>query len=526
MTVPGIDLLLGRKISNQEMEDNNLFLLIGQRGVGKTTYCKAFLANVLNSNSYIIYISSNITEKQFRNFFPGINSQTVLSNSLFINPFLKEEIENDSIVIREDSINQNKLNIDSKLFSTFKTIERRCLDICGTQVNLKKEELLTNETNLNYQNGKPSEKEYSNAVVVVVLDSISHLCTIFEEKDVLRFINFLAFFLKHNGIKAIFTVNNITLDQGVIEKVSTLFDTILEMKLYEDQIPEDSKRMIRISSFTGEKIVSNWLNVKLSKEGSLVFFDPLATIKKEHLICTVCKLPIIENPIFHQDMAFHKNHLDVYIRLHGIYGDSGITNIGQSIVLDASFFFTDIIGLSNPLLSVRKQIQKIELLNNIISLCSAFKKNMDKKILPTGDGMAIGFISNPEAPLELSVQLHKQLHKENANISDPDSKLGVRIGIASGSVFVVNDINNNQNIWGPGIIFARRVMDIGDGGHILIEGGLAQNLITLDDKYRDIIHYIGEHKIKHGQVMKMYSAYDHGNFGNPQQPLKFKSVLV
>lgn len=522
MPIPGIDVLLGRKISKKEIEDNNLFLLIGPRAVGKTTYCKTFLAESLANNNHVIYISSNIMLKQFRNFFPNVKSDAILSNSLFVNPFLKEDIDDLNI--------HNKLNIDNKLFSTLKEVEQRFLEIDKDSKNNKEQnsripdhlEKSKGKENLAYIDSSTSKDSYSNDIVLV-LDSISHLCTIFDEKDVLRFINLLSLFLKSKGIKSIFTVNNLTLDENIIEKVSTLFDTILEMKIEEGKNTEDSKRMIRIASFTGEKIPSKWVNIHTNGNGRLLFQGPSSS-KKVSLICSVCKKPITENPVFHQDMAFHKNHLEVYVKLHGIYGDSGMTNIGQSTVLNANFFFIDIVGLSNPLLSVRKQIQKIELLNNLISICPAFRKNTEKKVLATGDGMAIGFISNPEAPLELSIQLHNELRKHNENAFDDDSKLGIRIGLASGSVFIVNDINNNQNIWGPGIIFARRVMDIGDGWHILLEGALAENLILLDHKYKEIIHYIGDHQIKHGQVIKMYSAYDDKNFGNSELPQKFQSL--
>ena len=104
--------------------------------------------------------------------------------------------------------------------------------------------------------------------------------------------------------------------------------------------------------------------------------------------------------------------------------------------------------------------------------------------------------------------------------------LAVRIGIATGPVFIVNDANNNQNIWGPGIIFARRVMDIGDDNHILLDNGLAHSLITLDDKYKDIIHYIGDYQIKHGQIIKLYSAYQENIFGNKDIPVKMKCLPV
>jgi class 3 adenylate cyclase len=164
-------------------------------------------------------------------------------------------------------------------------------------------------------------------------------------------------------------------------------------------------------------------------------------------------------------------------------------------------------------------------LNNFILTCDAFKKNYERKILPTGDGMAIGFTFNPEAPIELSIQLHIKLNKYNENKNE-ESSIGTRIGIASGPVFIVNDINNNQNIWGPGIIFARRIMDIGDNKHILIDSGLAESLITLDDRYTNFLHYIGDYSIKHGKLIRLYSAYDGKNFGNQDIPKKFKSLAL
>lgn len=519
MPIPGIDILLGRKISDKEVEDNNLFLLIGSRGVGKTTYCKSFLTNALDNNKKVIYISSNIMFKQFKNFFPNINSNLILSNSLFINPFLKNDINKSNI--------QNNLNIDDRLFLTLKEVECTCQEVIDKSIS----ETHDKQTQIfGFKNSSTDQQEMifcdnqnnevSSKNIIVVLDSISHLFTLFEEKDVFRFINLLSLFLKKLGCKSIFTVNNLTLDQNIVEKISTLFDSTLEMKMEETDKTVVVNRMIRITSFTGKKIASRWINIQMDKTGKLDFLNSSNLFSS--LICSVCKSPISKNPVFYQDMAFHKNHLDVYVKLHGIYGDTGITNIGQSAVLTANFFFIDIVGLSNPYLSVRKQIQKIELLNNLIASCPAFRKNSEKMVLPTGDGMAIGFILNPETPLELGMQIHEKLRNHNKDSLTYDSKLEIRIGLASGSVFIVNDINNNQNIWGPGIIFARRVMDVGDGWHILVEGNLAENLLTLDDKYESCLHYLGQFPIKHGQVIKLYSAYDDLNFGNSRPPSKFK----
>jgi hypothetical protein len=69
-------------------------------------------------------------------------------------------------------------------------------------------------------------------------------------------------------------------------------------------------------------------------------------------------------------------------------------------------------------------------------------------------------------------------------------------------------------------------MDIGDNNHILLDGGLAQSLITLDDKYKEIIHHIGDYQIKHGQIIKLYSAYKENYFGNKDIPIKMKCLSI
>jgi class 3 adenylate cyclase len=212
--------------------------------------------------------------------------------------------------------------------------------------------------------------------------------------------------------------------------------------------------------------------------------------------------------------------METYRKLAGVYGSS-IAETGLTTqVFNVSFFFIDIVGLSDPSLSVKKQMQKIEVLNRLIASCDAFKAPKEKKIiLPTGDGMAIGFLLNQELPLELSIQLHRKLHVYN-RAKPPEDTIGVRIGLGSGPVFIVSDINNNQNVWGPGIVLTRRVMDAGDSGHILLTSKLAEELTALKDEYRSIIKPISDvYEIKHGQKIGLYSAYSH-DFGNPEMPTK------
>ena len=189
-------------------------------------------------------------------------------------------------------------------------------------------------------------------------------------------------------------------------------------------------------------------------------------------------------------------------------------------LVHASFFFIDIIGLSSPDMSTNTQTQKIKVLNKTISDCEVFKSvSKDQKlVLPTGDGMAIGFLTGLEHPLNLAREVQEKISNYNEEKLATD-KIFVRIGCHSGNVFVVDDIYGNKNFWGPGIILARRVMDIGEGGHILMTSSMAESLLELSDEYKKIIHPIHDYQIKHKEVILLYSVYD-DSFGNPNKPEK------
>lgn len=238
----------------------------------------------------------------------------------------------------------------------------------------------------------------------------------------------------------------------------------------------------------------------------------------------MCGKQILGSPLMESELVFDTEKCrETYRRLAGIYG-SNISDLGLPDVINANFFFVDLVGLSDPLLSVKKQMEKIEVLNRSISSCDAFQASRKKKIsMPTGDGMVIAFLLNPELPLQLSIQLHQKLSEYN-NDTEPEDRIGIRIGLSSGPVFIGTDINNNKNLWGPGIIIARRVMDIGDNLHILISDRLAEELILLRDEYRKIIKLISDYMIKHGQEIKIYSAYSK-DFGNPNLPEKILEYI-
>ena len=499
--IPGIEFLASKESLDKLTE--GIFLLKGAPGSGKSIYSKRFISDNLNQNTLCIYINSSFTEKQFKNLFDKVEGFTT-NNPIFINPYLKKQAADSGL----QSLPSLDSSIDVKLALTLQSIE-------ATISNWK-----SNSQN----NGQEEGGNESN--VLLVIDSLSHLFAIFKESDVLKFINALSFILKDYQGTAIFTLtsslssssSSSSVSEIILDNLSSLFDGILEI-LVDEKDGLLTRKIKLISSRTLEP-KSSWIDFKIDTEGRIKFSGELKL-----LICSLCKSPIEDEPKFYSELAFHSKHLEIYLKLVGAYGESRITDVGPSGVITGNFFFIDIVGLSDPSLSVRRQIEKIEVLNNLISSCNSFKKTVDKKILPTGDGMAIGFMENPELPLELSIEIHKKIREYNQgtySTQDHNSDLGVRIGLASGSVFIVNDVNNNQNIWGPGIILARRVMDVGDNKHILIERGLAESLMALEDRYREIIKPLGNYPIKHGQIIKMYSAYSE-DFGNPIIPSKFNT---
>jgi len=192
-------------------------------------------------------------------------------------------------------------------------------------------------------------------------------------------------------------------------------------------------------------------------------------------------------------------------------------------LVHAHFFFVDIVGLSDPRMPTKIQVKKLDFLNRGIADCMAFKSTPKdaKLLLPTGDGMAIGFLQGPELPIQLAIELHHKIRKYNKGKLPADS-IQVRIGIHSGPVFMVNDVYGNSNVWGPGIILARRIMDLGDDGHILLSSRVAEDLLNVSDEYARYFLDLGVLTFKHNVRMKIYSAYSTSGklFGSPKLPSK------
>ena len=525
MQIPGQSDLITRET---EKIPDSLLLLCGPAGAGKTMYCKQFFVDCLMNGYYCIYISSSLTDRQYRTLFADIDESKLLQGSHFINPYLQKTLaghsSSSSSSSLSTSVSENKLSLTLEIIH----------ELLNKVRNGKEKEEDDDDDYEKRQNNKVIENSLDNTTkkICLVVDSLTHLLAIFNEEAVLQFVNALSFFLKEVEATAIFvlttsslpstgtsaTTATTTTNDNFSNRLGSIFDGILEMKFDEDK-SGSLIRNIRLLSIRGIHHTPAWIIFKIDHNGRITF----GSDQLSELTCVLCKAPILDTPVIYSELTFHSHHVDLYKKLLGVYG-SNISEFGlPEGVINANFFFIDIVGLSDPSLSVRKQMEKIERLNNLIYSCDAFKKATEKKIiLPTGDGMAIGFMLNPELPLQLSIQLHKELYRYNnqsKKISEEDI-IGVRIGLATGPVFVVSDINNNQNIWGPGIILARRVMDLGDSGHILIADILAEQLIALKDEYRVMIKPVGNYQIKHGQIIKMYSAYSQG-FGNADLPAKF-----
>lgn len=134
--------------------------------------------------------------------------------------------------------------------------------------------------------------------------------------------------------------------------------------------------------------------------------------------------------------------------------------------------------------------------------------------LPTGDGMALVFFGDPEAPVRCALELGRTLRDH------PDIKL--RMGIHSGPVYRVADINANRNVSGGGINIAQRVMDCGDAGHILVSTAQADVLDQLTSR-RHMLHDLGDFEVKHGLRLHLYNLYS-DEAGNSERPTKANTL--
>jgi len=188
-----------------------------------------------------------------------------------------------------------------------------------------------------------------------------------------------------------------------------------------------------------------------------------------------------------------------------------------------SWFFSDIIASSDPAIYTKEQLEKIKKLNELLSKTKILSvKDDDRIVVPTGDGYMVGFLGSAEEPLILAIDLLTQIEKNNEGKRGKD-KLNVRIGIDEGPVYTIDDINNQKIFWGPGIITAKRVMDLAKENQIFASHRIVEYTQKLSKEYKKLFHKIGEYEIKHGEKIKIYNIYGDG-FGNKSAPRKSKII--
>ena len=175
----------------------------------------------------------------------------------------------------------------------------------------------------------------------------------------------------------------------------------------------------------------------------------------------------------------------------------------------AHVLFIDIVGYSKLLTD--EQSEALQELNQIIRNTEAVREAEGAEqliILPTGDGMALVFTGSVEGPAECALEVSQALRAQPS--------LPVRMGIHSGPVQYIRDANARENISGVGINIARRVMDCGDAGHILVSKRFAGDLAQ-HRRWQPYLHGLGDVEVKHGVVVSLVNLYAE-TIGNPAPP--------
>src|ERR1700726_1927966 len=174
--------------------------------------------------------------------------------------------------------------------------------------------------------------------------------------------------------------------------------------------------------------------------------------------------------------------------------------------------FLDIVGYSKLL--INEQSEQIQKLKEIVRETEQVRiAEAERKLLrlPTGDGAALVFRTTLEAPVLCSIEIAKELRKH--------PQLKVRMGIHSGPVNEITDLNAQANIAGAGINMAQRVMDCGDAGHILLSKRVADDLEQYP-QWRSLLHELGECEVKHGARISVVNLYT-DEVGNAAVPARF-----
>ena len=175
--------------------------------------------------------------------------------------------------------------------------------------------------------------------------------------------------------------------------------------------------------------------------------------------------------------------------------------------------FIDVVGYSKLL--IEEQKERLRQLTDVVLATTQVGEATNERLvkLPTGDGMALVFRNNSEEPARCALEIAQALKTR--------PEIAVRMGIHSGPVSEITDVNGRTNIAGSGINMAQRVMDCGDAGHILLSKHVADDLKE-HRQWSPWLHDLGECEVKHGVRLGIVNLYRDGA-GNPQLPKKLQA---
>src|SRR5256884_7591797 len=177
--------------------------------------------------------------------------------------------------------------------------------------------------------------------------------------------------------------------------------------------------------------------------------------------------------------------------------------------------FMDVVAYSRLLVNEQREV--VHQLNQVVRKTAQFRKSDARGKLisiPSGDGMALVFFESPEEPVQCALEISRALKNH--------PRLRLRMGVHSGPVDQVKDVNERSNVAGVGINIAQRVMDCGDAGHILVSQRVADDL-SQDSLWQPHLHELGDVELKHGQKVGIVNLYTE-ELGNRELPQKFASA--
>ena len=181
----------------------------------------------------------------------------------------------------------------------------------------------------------------------------------------------------------------------------------------------------------------------------------------------------------------------------------------------AHVLFIDIVGFSKRLINEQRAL--LETLNRIVRSTSALRREEATgklRKIPTSDGLALVFYTAKKEPVECALEI--------ARAKNEHAELELRMGVHTGLVSSVIDVNEGANVAGAAINMAQRIMDCGDGGHILLSKRVAEDLEQYGD-WKPRLHDLGDIEVKHGVRVQVVNLYTE-DLGNPEVPRRFKAA--